>query len=52
MQDQPSRYHLPKRKDVMFLILRDQALRQRYNRDLEFATKIKDVVKYFPLDTE
>ena len=52
MHNQPSRHNLPKRKDVMFLIMRDQALRQRYNRDLDFASKIKDVVKYFPTDSE
>ena len=39
---------LPDRERVMFFVLRDGALRRRYNRDQEYAAKIKQLVKMFP----
>ncbi|MEI6558028.1 MAG: hypothetical protein WCO00_06445 [Rhodospirillaceae bacterium] len=52
MQDKASRRNLPRRKDVLYLVVRDQALRERYNRDREYAMKIKEVVRFFPSDQE
>ena len=39
---------LPERERVMFFVLRDSALRRRYNRDPDYAAKIKALVKLFP----
>ncbi|MEI7607988.1 MAG: hypothetical protein WCJ64_11450 [Rhodospirillaceae bacterium] len=39
---------LPSRERVMFFVLRDSALRRRYNSDPEYAAKIKGLVKLFP----
>ena len=39
---------LPDRDRVMFFALRDAALRRRYNRDPDYAGRIKSLVKIFP----
>jgi len=42
------RQRLPRRRDVLFLILRDQGVRRRYNRDTSYADRLKEIVRYFP----
>ena len=39
---------LPDRERVMFFVLRDAALRRRYNRDPDYAGRVKSLVKIFP----
>ncbi len=39
---------LPPREQIMFFVLRDAALRRRYNSDPGYAEKIKTLVRLFP----
>ena len=39
---------LPHRDQIMFFVLRDAALRRRYNADPEYAEKVKSLVRLFP----
>ncbi|MEI7607208.1 MAG: hypothetical protein WCJ64_07475 [Rhodospirillaceae bacterium] len=46
--DRVSRTQMPQRESVMFFVLRDSALRKRYNEDPEYAEVVKSLVRVFP----
>ena len=48
--DQVDRQLLPRRREVLFLVVRDRALRRRYQRDPEYAARLKELVRYFPTE--